>query len=234
MIHKFSWILSIFCLTFFAKSATAQDCTPDASLTQPGTLPLALPSGEVNVDYNESITVMLFSDTMVSVQGQTVNAAIDSMVVTGCLGLPDGFSFACKDNNCTFLPLTLSCITLKGNTANGGMYPLEIPVVIYAKAFGFPLSQSDTIRSYALFISGGSNSSAQLVKNHSKIIPNPAKDLVNVFSMSKPELLNSLGQQIHSKIVEVNEGHYSISLDRVLPGIYFIKTEEFSERLVVE
>ena len=234
MIHKFSWILSIFCLTFFAKSATAQDCTPDASLTQPGTLPLALPSGEVNVDYNESITVMLFSDTMVSVQGQTVNAAIDSMVVTGCLGLPDGFSFACKDNNCTFLPLTLSCITLKGNTANGGMYPLEIPVVIYAKAFGFPLSQSDTIRSYALFISGGSNSSAQLVKNHSKIIPNPAKDLVNVFSMSKPELLNSLGQQIHSKIVEVNEGHYSISLDRVLPGIYFIKTEEFLERLVVE
>lgn len=234
MIHKFSWILSIFCVSFFAKSATAQDCTPDASLTQPGTLPLALPSGEVNVDYNESITVMLFSDTMVSIQGQTVNAAIDSMVVTGCLGLPDGFSFACKDNNCTFLPLTLSCITLKGNTANGGMYPLEIPVVIYAKAFGFPLSQSDTIRSYALFISGGSNSSAQLVKNHSKVIPNPAKDLVNVFSKSKPELLNNLGQQISANVVEINQGQYSISLDKVLPGIYFIKTEEFSERLVVE
>jgi len=234
MIHKFSCILSIFCMTFFVKSALAQDCTPDSSLTQPGTLPLALPSGEVNVDYSERITVMLFSDTMVSIQGQTVNAAIDSMVITGCLGLPDGFSFVCKDNNCTFLPLTLSCITLKGNTANGGMYPLEIPVVIYAKAFGFPLSQSDTIRSYALFISGGSNSNVELVKSHTNISPNPASKLVNIFSKHQPSLFNNMGQQIFSPVAEVKKGHYSISLDKILPGIYFIKTEEFSEKLVVE
>ncbi len=234
MIHKFSWIMSIFCFTLLAKSVSAQDCTPDQSLTQPGTLPITLPSGEVDVDYNESITVMLFSDTMVSIQGQTVNAAIDSMVITDCLGLPDGFTYACKDNNCTFLPLTLSCITMKGKTSNGGMYPLEIPVIIYAKAFGFPLSQADTIRSYSLFIIGGTNNTAAIVNSNTRLLPNPAKDKVNVFTKNEPELFNSMGQRVFVNIIKENEGNYSILLNGIATGIYYVRTEEFSESLVVE
>ena len=123
---------------------------------------------------------------------------------------------------------------MKGKTSNGGMYPLEIPVIIYAKAFGFPLSQADTIRSYSLFITGGSNNSASIVKSNTRLLPNPAKEKVNVFSKNQPELFNAMSQRVFVNITKESEGNYSILLNGVASGIYFVKTEEFSERLVVE
>jgi hypothetical protein len=69
MIRKFAWIIAIGMLAVVSPQLQAQNCTPDPALTIPGISPASLPKGSINAPYSERITVMLFKDTNVILQG---------------------------------------------------------------------------------------------------------------------------------------------------------------------
>ena len=196
MIRKFIFASLALAAAFSSQPLWSQDCTP-ATLSEPGILPESLPFAQKDQSYSETISVLLFADTMVEANGQKVKAVIDSMVLLGVNGLPDGINYRCKDGINRFLPLTPSCISVYGTPTEEGTFPLEIPVMSYAKVLGFvSINQGDTIRNYVLNVYGGGASLDKIDLKSLNIFPNPASDKISVLSGDIPRLLTFNGTEI--------------------------------------
>ncbi|MEY3966011.1 MAG: hypothetical protein RL263_1180 [Bacteroidota bacterium] len=214
----------------------AQNCTPDPALTIPGILPATLPKGNINTPYSESITVMLFKDTNVVLQGAPVLAKIDSMVMKSVDGLPKGMGYVCKNYKCVFLPMTASCIEMSGTPTEGGVFPLKIPVQVYAKVFGsIPVVQPDTIRTYVLTIEGGSANVLNLDQlNGVKVYPNPANGEVQIIAKSQPRIFDLSGREVAISFLNKDNGVYQINVSDWKSGMYLVLANGTSQKLVVE
>lgn len=214
----------------------AQNCTPNPALTIPGILPATLPKGNINTPYSESITVMLFKDTNVVLQGAPVLAKIDSMVMKSVDGLPKGMGYICKNYKCVFLPMTSSCIEMSGTPTEGGVFPLKIPVQVYAKVFGsIPVVQPDTIRTYVLTIEGGSANVLNLDQlNGVKIYPNPANGEVQIIAKSQPRIFDLSGREVAISFLNKDNGVYQMNVSDWKSGMYLVLANGTSQKLVVE
>lgn len=223
-------------IAVLSTEVNAQNCTPDPALTIPGILPATLPNGNINTPYSERITVMLFKDTNVVLQGAPVLAKIDSMVMKSIDGLPSGIGYICKDYKCVFLPMTASCVELSGTPTEGGVFPLKIPVQVYAKVFGsIPVAQPDTLRNYVLTIEGGSANVLNLNQlNGVKIYPNPANCEVQIIANSQPRIFDLTGREVAISFLNKDNGVYQINISDWKSGMYLVLSKGASQKLVVE
>lgn len=236
MIRKFSWIFAIAIAAIQPFTANAQVCTPDQNLTTPGFLPATLPDGQVNSAYNVGITIKVFKDTEIVQSGQTVLATIDSMLLISILGLPPGLGYQCLNSRCSFVPSTLSCVNIQGTPTQSGLFPLKIPVKVYAKVFGaVPITQPDTLRNFAINVKGGTASMLDLNQNglDLSIFPNPATNAVWVNSSTLPKISSLSGVEINVPISK--EGSiYRIDISRIPTGLYFIANRHQVTKLFIE
>ena len=231
MIRKFIFASLSLAATFMVHPLWAQDCNP-ATLSEPGILPESLPFAQKDQAYNETISVLLFADTMVEANGQTVKAVIDSMVLLDVVGLPSGVTYRCKDGINKFLPLTPSCISVYGTPTEEGTFPLEIPVMSYAKVFGFvSINQGDTIRNYVLNVYEGGASVSKINLNELNIFPNPSHSNISVLSKVTPSVFSISGVEIKLNW-EKRGSTLQTSVSALPAGIYIINANGRSARFV--
>jgi hypothetical protein len=211
-------------------------CTPDPKLTTSGTLPAFLDSAKVGVLYNQVIQYHITKDTTVYVVqlGSTVNAKIDTLWITGVVGMPDGFTYDCHNKDCKIVGGTTGCATLKGTPKAGssGIYPLLVLITIRATAFigPLPISQtvSDTNARYSIVVQGAAGT-GELVNNDEPILfPNPAKEELQVYvpglkGMATYSILNLQGQKIQEGNVLGNFEVNHLNLNALSKGIYFLE-----------
>lgn len=214
----------------FSANLKAQDCAPD-TLTEPGISPEMLPFGQLDESYSETISVLLFPDTVVVQAGNPVQVKIDSMLMIEVNGLPQGLAYKCKDDNKTFLPMTPSCMSVYGTPTESGVFPLEIPIMTYGKVLGFvPINQGDTIKDYVITIMGGTNQLVKINPAEINIFPNPAQTQISIMCKTQPEVLNAKGQYVDLKWVS-SRGVYSTNIQHLTTGIYTVisggKTKRF-------
>jgi hypothetical protein len=164
-------------------------------------------------------------------------STVDSVMVVGVDGLPDGLDFGCQshtDAPCTFLPDVQGCAVLTGIPTSGGEYPLTINTVIYLSLFNgslqipFPFSYED----YSIFVDGPS-SVAEMAEFGLKLgqnMPNPFEDeTVIEFTLNQPVLVdfnvyNLLGKSVYAQGVNASQGVNRIELNAgdlgMTSGIY--------------
>ena len=231
MIRKFIFASLCLTATFMVQPLWSQDCTP-VTLSEPGILPEALPFAQKGQAYSETISVLLFSDTMVEANGQTVKAVIDSMVLLDVLGLPSGVTYRCKDGINKFLPLTPSCISVYGTPSEEGTFPLEIPVMSYAKVFGFvSINQGDTIRNYVLNVFDGGASLSKVNLNELNIFPNPSNAQVSVLSKEIPTVFSFNGVEMNLNW-DKKGSVFQTSVANLPAGLYIMRANGRSARFV--
>jgi hypothetical protein len=206
-----------------AASLQAQNCTPDPSLTRPGTLPKNLPDGDFQQPYDQTITVMAFPDTTVVVGGQPQYVKIDSFKVKGMIGLPQGLSYTCWSASCVFPPDSLRCMRISGTPSAGGMFPVLIPITIYAKVGGFfAVQQPDTMRGYSITINGGSSNLELLRKGETaRLIQAGGQTYAVGFEPEQLVLYSLSGQQMPLS-VEPFGAALRLKSEGLKPGMYVL------------
>lgn len=219
-------LFTILSLLFFASTLEAQECIPDNDLTEPGFYPDNLIPAVAGEAYEMVLQVRSISDTVVDFAGNQVRAMIDSIQLTGVLGLPAGFSYSCFTPNCTFLSTATRCAKLSGTprTEDIGTYPLDFPIVIYARVGALRIPQPDTIRRFTLFVTDGTASIRERSNaNQPEIYPNPAREEVYIQYQGLETSLNVFNA--HGQVVFQNKinGDLRIDLSTWKPGIYFFE-----------
>ena len=233
MIQKFLSFLVIAIISMSLNFAKAQVCTPDTNLKAPGFLPNKLQDAQINKAYSQSITVLAFKDTTVKQGPTTVKVYIDSMKITGFLGLPNGLTYNCLSPSCAFTPKALSCAVIKGTPTESGVFPLKVVIMIYSKISGIiPYSTTDTIRSFTMNVTGSAGTKMMNL-NELNAYPNPTSGLTYITSMVQPRIYNSLGQLLN---VDFSKNLVGFTFDSrsFKPGIYSVVCGNKSIKLVVD
>ncbi len=208
--------------------ASAQSCTPDQNITSPGFFPKDLEVAYVDSAYKQVLQIRVFKDTTVNLPGQgSVYATVDSINLIGFEGYPQStFYYTCSAPNCSYTPDSTGCATLQGTPtkAQVGVYPLDIYIEIFGKAFGtFPTSMVDTLDQFSLVINEFGNSSIQPNDlNHLQISPNPSNGSFDLsafapYGIKSVVCRNSLGQIVESQ-VDANK----LRLSNAVNGMYSI------------
>ena len=226
-------------------------CSPDTSFKTSGTLPAALDTARIGVPYSQVLQYHITKDTTIYVAqlGQTVNAKIDTLWITGVKGMPAGFTYDCHNADCKIMGGKTGCATLKGtpNAGQGGIYPLVVLIRIRATAFLGPVPVAQTVNDsnsrYTIVVQGA-NGVGQLSETSEPILyPNPAKSELQVYV---PELNEKASYMIlNLQGLVVQKGAFSdpkevnhLTLNAFESGVYFIeiKTEEkvWLKKFIVE
>ncbi|MFT4522488.1 MAG: hypothetical protein ACI8ZN_001438 [Bacteroidia bacterium] len=163
----------------FVMNASAQNCTPDQSIKQPGFYPKTIENAVADVEYHQTLQIRVFKDTTIVIGGQTTVARIDSIKVNNIIGLPNGFYYLCNPKNCSYIPDSNGCATLNGNPtkADIGEYPLKIAITIHAKVFGtISSSQNDTLQQFTIIVTDEAGVPSYSLISTSVVYPNPSAD----------------------------------------------------------
>ena len=107
-------LLLILTFAFSVFFANAQ-CTPDPQYTAAGIYPdsaTGLLPAYVGLAYNQNITIITPTDTVVDVFGQMLPVTIDSINLTNVIGLPASFAYSCDPTSCSFPGGTIKCAAL--------------------------------------------------------------------------------------------------------------------------
>ncbi len=226
---KFKIVL-LFVVSVFVSSQLMGQCVPNTTITVPGIYPDTLPVALVGATYNEVIQFKVPVDTVF--QGN--NATILSITVTGMIGLPAGFTYACVPSNCVFAGGSNGCAVLTGNptVAQIGQYPLRVTISITGTVIGipFPITIPDTVSKYTLVIS--QQTGVQIVKNRNLEVnqnfPNPSVTATTIeftvpnAALADFKLYNVLGKELYSRTVSARAGKNTINFETrdYEPGIY--------------
>lgn len=219
----------IFMMFFMASSSflTAQPCTPDPTLTSPGIRPdtvTNLPPATTGVPYQAVISAFVPSDTTYS----GITATIDSICVVNVMGLPAGFSWVTDKPSKCWIGGQKGCMLISGVTNNAGLYPLRIPLMIYGKLGGMPISLPDTVKGYKINVVTSIDEYFAGIFTLAQAFPNPAMNEVNfeviVFEPVQMNftMCNVLGQQLIQQQFIMDKGKNTLRIDvSSLPeGIY--------------
>ena len=147
-ISSLRWLLLLI-LVWGASFPTlqAQVCTPDPAFTAPGTYPATIPAACAGNPYQTVITVVVPVDTVLT-NPFPITVPIDSVVVSGIIGIPPGISFACGQPSCGFAGGTSGCVLVSGTPTTPGSYDVDIVATYYVTFFGSPISFVDTAFDY--------------------------------------------------------------------------------------
>ena len=209
-------------------SASAQNCNPDQSITDPGIYPEALDTSWVGQAYTFTMNVLAIKDTQVVFAGTPQTANIDSIVLQSVEGLPGNFGYSCEPVRCVYDYTAVGCVLLSGTPAKAdiGVHNLNIYTKIFAKVQGFSVQVNDTIRDYRLVVrDSGAASIHQLTSNEVSLYPNPVQD--GEFSLSTQgdiqfiEVFDARGRAVEYTANRQGRLH-RVQLEGPKPGVYFV------------
>jgi hypothetical protein len=173
---------------------------------------------------------------------------VDSAVIAGIAGLPEGLSYECNSpltTSCAFEGGSTGCGVISGIPSQAGTFNLIINVDFYtnfsAAPIGFPLVNYRIVVDDPLSINDGLN----LEYSDLRILPNPVKDVFKLQTTARKSGLGNLrifdllGQEVYSNSVQIKEGQntFNVSAAEFSEGIYILRLDAFgssrSARMVV-
>jgi hypothetical protein len=206
-------------------------CSPDLTLTTPGTFPAVLTNACVNAPYTDTATIVFKEDSVLF--GFTL--LMDSMIITNVIGLPAGLNYSCGNGSCAYISqppeLTYGCLLIQGTptTITTSGYNFQI-VVEYWVTIPFIGGYSFTDTS-AVGLNINNCAGIESVTDPAiSIYPNPAHDqlLIQIgegilSSDCIMQMYNSTGQLVRTtKLTALSS---IIQLNDLNEGMYFIKLE---------
>lgn len=261
-------ILIISLFTFFVSQALSQ-CSPNfiyTSLGLPGVyppsvpvqipgspLPMGISDGQIGVNYNETLTVVVLEDTSMDIAFLLPTAAVTAMNAAGLSttmtldvnhvtfdvqGLPNGLLYQCDQSNCEYPSSVDGCIQLSGIPAQAGNFMVPVSMLINVQIpaitdplFGttiFPATAMDipsfTANEYDLYISDGATGVKDIEEKFS-MFPNPTKNnfTIEVESPKKIRIFNSLGMLVFHQ-----DARKSIKIDKleIGTGIFIVEISD--------
>lgn len=216
--------LSLLAMSF---AAYAQTCTPDNTITEPGTYPSQLPVGTAGQNYQETVQFNIPADTSVDFNGTQVTAIIDSIKVLSVMGLPAGLSYTCNPVSCGLPGGKTSCGLIYGtiDAAASGTYPFVVPIRIYTRIGGnIPYQQPDTIYSLSMDVNATTGEKT-ILQNTLMAYPNPAGNQLIValpVSANGTEIRLFDGQGKHLEVSFENEyNRITVNTSELASGMYY-------------
>ncbi len=230
-------LLSLAIMALFAGTVSAQ-CTPDPQYTTAGIYPDSaanLPTAYVGHAYDETITAVVPTDTLVDVGlGFPVTVTIVSIEVTSVNGLPAMFDNSCTPTDCVFPGGQSGCMNLysTSNPTSGdiGLYPLDIYLTTTADAgLAGIITQDDTLDYYVLEIADSTGVGVGITTFEDQsfelrnAFPNPVKDEAKIQFIKGTQgtveftVTNLLGAVVEKRTIRAKRGVNDI----------YINTEEF-------
>ena len=199
-------------------------CTPDPQFTAAGIYPdtaVGLTPASVGQSYNQNITIITPTDTVVDVLGSMVQVTIDSISLTSVTGLPYGFSYSCDPPSCGFPGGTTKCAELYSTIVPDdsliGIHNIVFETTAYASNVPFigTMTQDDAIDYYYIEISPATsvvNQFDNFTFELKDIFPNPVNDQSKIqFITGEPKdvvfsVFNYLGEKMDEQIIAANRG----------------------------
>ena len=221
--------LSFVAFTVF--NAASQSCTPGANFQDstfgiwPDTtqnLPWATANVAYSADINFKVPTIVTQD--LSPSGVGVGATIQSFKVTGVVGLPAGYNYACNNSNCTFNGGANGCANVYGISGVTGTYPVTIEVTAYILFGPVPVPQTSSFGGYKIII--GTAGLIEGIIAPLTIHPNPSNGIINIkgitesMNASAVSISNLEGKVISQKQLN-GSTTCSFDLTGINAGIYF-------------
>jgi hypothetical protein len=213
----------ILALAFIGAQA---QCTPDSQYTAAGIYPdsaTGLLPATVGIAYNQNITIIVPSDTIVDVFGSPVPVTIDKIDLTSVTGLPSSFSYSCNPSSCSFPGGTIKCAELSSASPTSAEIGLhQIIFETTTTVGGGLLTQDDVIDYYYLQVSGITSTINQFDNTTFELkgaYPNPVSNQAKIqFVSGTPEnitfkIYNLLGEEIESQLISSSKGVNTINLN---------------------
>ena len=249
-------LILIFLLISVNCTVNAQ-CIIDTSITSPGIYPdeiTNLDEAFVGQPYTSQIDVLTPLDTVVDLNGLTLNVTIANIDLTSILGLPNNFSYSCDPPSCSFPGGGYACAeifsTIDPSVSDIGYYPLIMTTSTLA--INVPLlgsyTQLDTVDYYYIDISNNTTSIQQLNNltfELMDVFPNPVSNKANIqFVTGSSEKVNFLvfdciGNIVENEIIQANKGinKFSFDVSKYSSSIYTYclrsKSDFISKKMVI-
>ena len=205
-------------------------CTPDSQYTAVGIYPdsaTGLLPATVGIAYNQNITIIVPSDTIVDVFGSPVPVTIDKIDLTSVTGLPSSFSYSCDPPSCSFPGGTTKCAELSSaapTSSEIGLHQIIFKTTTYVSGVPFigTTTQNDSIDYYYIEVSGVTSTINQFDNTTFELkgaYPNPVSNQAKIqFVSGTPEnitfkIYNLLGEEIESQLISSSKGVNTINLN---------------------
>jgi hypothetical protein len=175
--------IAIFGFLLYPSAKSVAQCTPDNTIqASQGIFPYQIEPAQANVTYNQVVQFKAPLDTNVfyAPLNTTVSVRIDSIRITGVLGLPPGITYQCNNASCMINGGEVGCLLISGTTSEMGGHPLKVIVRTSAKIKGtppfpdIPQVSTDTNTRYDLFVNWPTGLFKTTPTQSLKIYPNPA------------------------------------------------------------
>ncbi len=230
-------LLSFGAIAFLALSVDAQSCIPGANFVDStyGVWPDTtqnFPPAAANVAYSTDLNFKVPSTVPAELSAQYAGSPIQEFTVTGVVGLPNGFNYACNIANCTYAGGVNGCANIWGTTATTGTYPITIElsaIVLVSLIPGLPpvpvqVPGGLSFGGYKIIV-GNAGIITGVVAPLS-LYPNPTTGMLNVTGISSEmnaetiTITNVNGQVLSAMNVE-GKNAITMNLDFLKEGIYF-------------
>ncbi|MFY0643940.1 MAG: T9SS type A sorting domain-containing protein [Bacteroidia bacterium] len=221
-------LVVIFIILFLSMGLSAQNCTPDQNITEPGIYPASIDTAIVGSAYEHVLQILAIRDTSVTIANQTVSATVDSIVLHDVLGMPNSFSFSCEPSSCAFTYQAVGCIKFSGQptSVEEGEHPLELIITTYAKLGVTPFPVKDTLRNFTLVVQDSNLSNiTELAQQAVQLYPNPIAEsplkVYSRFACTQWTIYNEQGQMVDSEKPD-HPSTFDINMDHLVKGVYYI------------
>jgi hypothetical protein len=230
-------LLSSFMLIFvvFAKA----QCTIDPNNTDfLSPAPNDIPCIVRNVPYSE--VLQIYIPAQITVPGIPLPVTVDSIVITGLTGLPNGITWAMNPANGVIRGGNRGCGTISGTTSDpAGNYPITVNGTAHAFGQTFPLDQppvSDFFVLYLDVIEQGSNCrmttslSEKSDEMAVSVYPNPTSGLFTIVTRAEGDValtvVDFTGKQVYQKNANTT-GVFAaqVDLSHLPKGIYAVRLQ---------
>lgn len=228
-------ILIIFNLLVSSSLSIAQ-CITDESIQSTGVYPEILPNGTVNENYNSSVTISLYPDTVLF----NTTFPKDSIVFIGVDNLPNGMNYSCETQNCTSIAgigigLIKYCIGFNGIPTSEYLNDtITINYLEYLEVFSIPmvLQCSTKVKLKVLNNLGILEEKNKLIS----VYPNPVLTEFYISTISKNEIesltiFSSTGRIMNTYLKDYFNFNLGIPLSGP-SGVYFVEVRLSSNEII--
>jgi hypothetical protein len=240
-------LYAIFLILVSAIAFAQTPCIPDASYTQAGIYPppgsytqaddIFLPTGNVNAYYEQTIQIVVPTDTVIDTLGTQFSATIDSFVLVNVNNLPNGLNYICDNSNCTWPGGSNGCITIYGTPTVQGSFNIDVVIDGYVQLFGVPINQVETLDMFWVPVDYGVGLAEEEIDF--SIYPNPSNGRFNLElnrqGTADIEVLDMVGRTVYTGTIE---GSQVLNLEELNSGMYTVKVSQDHthaiQRVIVE
>lgn len=190
--------------------------------------------GDINSFYAQQI------DVKVPVNGDPFDVpfevVVDSASLSQVIGLPDGLSFECNSpltTPCTFLGGDEGCGVISGIPTEGGIFELDIVVIIHFTSILGPSSLPISQEGYRIQINDPLSLTESETVNEFNLYPNPASTSFDMkFDASSSGIgsvtvMDIVGKKIFQEEYHVNQGFnsFEIAVNDFPEGTYLVRLD---------